>query len=112
MPKGKYGQYHMSERQLHADRLRHARKAIEATPDYPDQGDQSALGDLLGNLRHWAEKKGLDWDAADNMGLCHWEDERTLLPRCPNCTQQGCDPCGAVSSYDCLCSRLPGDDDA
>ena len=112
MPKRPDGSYSYTMREIHASRLRSARRAIQSTPDYPDQGDQSALGDLLGNLHHWAKAKGLDWEHAVHMGEAHFDEEQDELPKCRNCNEQGCDPCGAMSPRDCLCTSLQGDNDA
>lgn len=38
--------------------------------------DQSMLGDVLADLRHWAEAEGLDFEAAVTMSWMHWDAER------------------------------------
>lgn len=63
-------------RKIHEQRLDHAKAALQATPDYHAIDDQSALGDLLANLMHYAKRHRLDWDAALHMGEVHFVEEQ------------------------------------
>jgi hypothetical protein len=35
----------------------------------------TALADLLADLHHWADVKGIDWDKAVEHGFMHWQFE-------------------------------------
>jgi len=65
----------LSHRDLQSIRLRSARKAVEAVPDFNDQGFQSAVGDLVGNLMHYCKVMKVDFQHAVWMGRQHFEDE-------------------------------------
>lgn len=54
----------------HAD---HAAQAL-ALPPYGADPD-AALTDLLADLRHWARREGIDYDAADSSAADHFAAE-------------------------------------
>ena len=51
-----------------------AERAIEPLLQAGDT--HAALTDLLTNLRHWAQRTGLDYEAADRMAQTNWEAEQ------------------------------------
>ena len=38
-----------------------------------------SLTDLLCNLRHWADRKGVDWEACATTAMRHYSEETTPL---------------------------------
>ncbi|AHJ86443.1 hypothetical protein 40AC_80 [Mycobacterium phage 40AC] len=40
-----------------------------------DEPEQTALEDMLADLRHFAAEKGLDWQKATDMADLHFEEE-------------------------------------
>jgi len=57
---------------------RMARIDIVADSYIPHSGTDPAafLADVLADLRHWADGRGLDFDEASWRGEMHWEAER------------------------------------
>jgi hypothetical protein len=55
-----------------------AAQAVEAyrvAGEYSDQHPAELLGDLLGDLRHWAAKVGVDFEQCDRNALACFEAE-------------------------------------
>jgi len=57
------------------DRAAWAQVAIDAYQDATGTDDESALGDLLCDLRHWAKRADYDFDEYSARGLMHFEAE-------------------------------------
>lgn len=93
------------------DRADFAREAMEAyTARKGSDEPQTDLVDLLGDLRHFAAEEGLDFEAAVQTSLMHFEEEsetdaaetcehcgeefRTCeMLNCPECGGHGCEEC-------------------
>lgn len=55
-----------------------AAQAVEAyrvAGEYTDQSPAELLGDLLGDLRHWAAKVGVDFEQCDKNARICFENE-------------------------------------
>ena len=65
----------ITERYMQAIRLRSMRQIMEQVPDWPEQGPQSGVGDLIGNLLHYCKVRKIDFDRALAMGYVHFEEE-------------------------------------
>lgn len=60
---------------VNARRAERAGKAIAAFCDATGADEQYVLGDLLCDLRHWADKNGQDFDDGDDRGKHHYNAE-------------------------------------
>ncbi|OWK35436.1 hypothetical protein [Fimbriiglobus ruber] len=49
--------------------------AIAAFQETTGTDDEDALSDLLGDLRHWADRNNYDFEAASLRARCHYEAE-------------------------------------
>ncbi len=52
------------------------RLALQAEYDLCDDDPESAVIDLLSDLRHYCEAVGLDFDYALRVSYDHWSEER------------------------------------
>jgi len=58
------------------DRANWADKAILAFREQTGCDHEDSLGDLLGDLMHWADARKFDFDAALDRARCHYQEER------------------------------------
>ena len=58
------------------DRANWADKAILALREQTGGDHEDSLGDLLGDLMHWADARNFDFDAALNTARMHHQEER------------------------------------
>jgi len=58
-----------------------AGKAIAAFRVATGTDEEDALGDLLADLRHWADRNGYDFDAAEVRAQCHYDAETAGEPQ-------------------------------
>lgn len=47
----------------------------EVNTDDIHEDDHTTLSDMLTDLRHWAQRLGLDYEAADLLADAHWAGE-------------------------------------
>lgn len=68
-----------------SERAQAAAEAIDSHAEYTgndgtDTDPESALRDLLANIRHWCQRESIDFDAALTMSLDHFEAEGGRAP--------------------------------
>ena len=75
-----------------ADRAADAGKAVKAhsgsTGLTEEDGAETQLGDLIANLRHWADVHKVDWDEVIRRSDYHYAAETAFT--CPHCGARGC----------------------
>ena len=54
-----------------------AAAALRAFMDATGTDEEDALGDLLADLMHWADRSNFDFESALDWGRCHYEAETT-----------------------------------
>ena len=64
-----------------AERAEWAEMAIEQFENTTGTDREDALADLLCDLRHWADRNGLDWDAELNVAMGRYDEETTEVNR-------------------------------
>ena len=60
---------------MNDDRAQSADIAIRAFIEARPTDFEDSLGDLLGNLMHWADRNNFDFDAALDRALFHYKAE-------------------------------------
>lgn len=86
-----------SDGELHNhDRAELAGVALQAfafvagqSEDLAKHDPDTVLGDLLADLHHWADRRGVDWETAVSRGEGHYDAELVEQPPDPDCL--GCD---------------------
>jgi hypothetical protein len=61
--------------QQRAEAAAQAVEAYRVAGEYSDQHPAELLGDLLGDLRHWAAKVGVDFEQCDKNARACFENE-------------------------------------